>query len=103
MSTTKDKITIMQAYLNGKKIEYRQKDHDTWKEYTDINRAPSWLWTTFDYRIKNENLDPEFEKLVSPLMEYLNRKFYPHCQIVITSDSAELFIGQQGYREETES
>lgn len=48
---TKEMIEIMQAYENGKLIEFRHKnpgEDDTWK----LVPTPSWDWVSFDYRIK---------------------------------------------------
>lgn len=43
---TKEKIEVMQAFVDGKEIEYR--DSDIWLPTTD----PIWDWDTCDYRIK---------------------------------------------------
>ena len=47
---TKDKIQIMQAWLDGKKIQYRFCTAD-WK---DEFGEPEWDWTRFEWRIKPE-------------------------------------------------
>ena len=47
---TKKAIEVMQAYVDGKKIECRWKaeEKDEWRGSED----PLWLWDTRDYRIK---------------------------------------------------
>ncbi len=49
MKTTEEKITVMQAYKQGKKIECFSNDR--WDDW--ISKAePSWDWWHNDYRIK---------------------------------------------------
>lgn len=50
MKTTKEKIAIMQAYEDGKKIEICRKTENVW--YNAI--LPDWNWAACDYRIKSE-------------------------------------------------
>ena len=50
MSTTAQKIEIMQAFADGKTIEYKCKGHDRWGEA----RTPQWNWSANDFRIKPE-------------------------------------------------
>lgn len=52
MTTTQEKIAIMQAYVDGKKIEslsYNNNDA-RWMDVTD----PAWSWINNDYRVKKE-------------------------------------------------
>jgi len=55
MTTTAEKIEIMQAYENGKAIEYKGKNSEMWIP----NECPTWGWDMCDYRIKPE---PEIEQ-----------------------------------------
>jgi len=48
-STTEGKIAVMQAYIEGKKIEGRPKDAEAFG-----NAIPLWNWAEFDYRVKPE-------------------------------------------------
>lgn len=52
MKTTAEMIAVMQAYADGKKIEFlgREWEVNVWEECT----SPLWDWTNFDYRIKPE-------------------------------------------------
>lgn len=53
MKTTKQMIDVMQAYVDGRGIEYQfNKENDSWGEITD----PAWAWDTIDYRIKKRKL-----------------------------------------------
>lgn len=46
---TKEKIEIMQAYLDGKEIEVRAKGLRNWNV---CHTRPEWDWNGCDYRIK---------------------------------------------------
>ena len=50
MKTTQEKLEIMQAFLDGEKIEMFDDDLKEWRWITD----PSWNWIEVDYRIKPE-------------------------------------------------
>jgi hypothetical protein len=41
-------IEVMEAYLNGAKIEYRMNYSKVWLETTD----PQWNWDGCEYRVK---------------------------------------------------
>lgn len=53
---TKEKIEIMQAYLNGAKIEKKSKHlrppHDYW---VDCNEEPEWAFQDNIYRVKKNS------------------------------------------------
>jgi len=49
--TTKEMIAVMQAYIDGKKIQIADKGCKDWENYIG---EPLWDWDTFDYRIKPE-------------------------------------------------
>jgi len=53
---TKEKIKVMQAYLEGKTIQFR-----LWKEddFTDwgSDAEPQWNWGAVEYRVKPEPLE----------------------------------------------
>ncbi len=50
MSSTEDKIEVMVAFLNGKTIEWSTVGKEDW---TNTN-SPTWNWTDFDFRVKEE-------------------------------------------------
>lgn len=50
MKTTKEMFEVMQAYADGKKIEYKTKTYDEWRDIDD----PAWNWEFADYRVKSE-------------------------------------------------
>lgn len=63
--TTKEKIEVMNAYAEGKKIQFRTPgDHD-WLDWTCPDE-PKWNWGGCDYRIKpnGEEMDWHGHKLV---------------------------------------
>lgn len=53
MKTTKEKIEVMQAYMDGKKIECGN-DFGMW--WTPV--MPTFDWAHFDYRVKDRKLVP---------------------------------------------
>lgn len=53
--TTQEKIEVMKAYADGKKIQWRTIDSpQEWVEWT-FSDEPSWNWVVNDYRIKPES------------------------------------------------
>lgn len=53
---TEKKIKVMQAYLDGETIEWREKDSDEWSQFskTSFGAGPVWDWGGQAYRIKPE-------------------------------------------------
>ena len=49
MTTTEEKMKVMQAHLDGLEIELRLGSHSNWEE---VKKGPLWNWNDFDYRIK---------------------------------------------------
>ena len=49
MSTTQEKIAVMQAFVNGEKVQFAD-DRSKWLDLLALN--PSWNWDEYDYRIK---------------------------------------------------
>lgn len=51
MKTTEEKIAVMQAYVDGKKIQRTKLTiYQDWEDHP----APKWNWYYYDYRIKPE-------------------------------------------------
>jgi len=50
----KDKIDVMQAWINGKQIEFRVRGKTDWKDCA----GPGWDWSCSEYRIKREDPIP---------------------------------------------
>lgn len=56
MKTTKEKIDIMQAYEDGRIIEYRILNEINGEfRIWDLSDDPIWNWSDFEYRIKEEH------------------------------------------------
>jgi hypothetical protein len=51
---TKEKIEVMQAYLDGKQIEARGKPAKATHTWTPLHNTPTWDWLRTDYRVKKE-------------------------------------------------
>lgn len=71
--TTKEKIAVMQAYVDGKQIQIRATRINK-SDWVDSYGEPHWDWEFFDYRVK-----PQEEKPVRmtnrQLAEWLSRGF----------------------------
>ena len=50
VTTTKEKIEIMQAYERGEQIQIYDSIHNEWKDI----KIPSWDWIASDYRVKSK-------------------------------------------------
>jgi hypothetical protein len=48
---TEEKIAVMQAFIDGKKIELRHCHRTDW---IDLKGFPGWNWEHWEYRIKAE-------------------------------------------------
>jgi hypothetical protein len=52
---TKEKIAVMQGFVDGRIIELRhRREGGVWGEWISPNIEPEWGWNTQDYRIKPE-------------------------------------------------
>lgn len=54
MKTLKEKIEVMQAALDGEKIEQQHFTEDRW---VNVAGNISWNWNAMDYRIKPKPLE----------------------------------------------
>jgi hypothetical protein len=52
--TTQEKIEVMQAYAEGRKIQMRPKEFKEWDDW-GISEEPEWDWCLNEYRIKPES------------------------------------------------
>jgi hypothetical protein len=48
IASTLEKIKVMQAFCDGKEIEFKEKIRDG--NWTATN--PNWIWSEYDYRVK---------------------------------------------------
>lgn len=48
MKTTQEMIAVMQAYVDGKKVQFSHINCNIWAD----SPTPSWDWRACDYRIK---------------------------------------------------
>ena len=60
---TKEAIKVMQAYVDGKEIQYR----DISLNWVDCGDNPKWQWFLTDYRIKPEPI--EFDVVLNKFNE----------------------------------
>ena len=56
MNMTRDKIAVMQAFLEGETIEANVTGHykpkDTFTFVASKNQEPIWNWAAYDYHVK---------------------------------------------------
>ena len=91
MTTTAEKIAIMQAYVEGKKLDYKHIYHKSWEPFTNlIETEPVWNWYQYEYRISPNQPKPKtlFKcYLIGTYLywikdgediHYKNSSFYPH-------------------------
>lgn len=67
---TKEKIEVMQAWLDGKTIQLKTKGHREWTDWVfrgaDDTDEPSWRWDEYDYRIKPKDpVDEAYDRLTA--------------------------------------
>lgn len=55
MNTT-DQIAVMQAYVDGKQIQFYDEESETWK----TTNEPCWDWMDYEYRIKPKPEKPTY-------------------------------------------
>ena len=55
MKTTKEKIEVMQAFEDGREIQRKCWDSNTWLN-SHSAPEPDWDWLTWDYRIKKSTI-----------------------------------------------
>lgn len=71
MKTTAEMIAVMQAYEDGKEIEFYHNGYSKWRKSPD----PTWDWYRNDYRVKPE---PEYIPFTFEDAEFLIGKAVKH-------------------------
>lgn len=66
---TKRMIEVMQAYVDGKEIEFKSNSIGAWKK----TKKPGWYWNGWDYRIA-ETADSINWDHVAPEFKYMERR-----------------------------
>jgi hypothetical protein len=94
---TKQKIEVMQAYLDGKVIQTRDVGFINWSDFS-LNREPNWFFDKIDYRIKPEpkhrQLKPE--ELIALKGKWLKNKTDSIIAMVTGIDSEEGCVNMLG-------
>jgi len=73
---TAEMIKVMQAYVDGEKVEYKRSCRDEWKSVKDcyVQGVPNWNWPQVDYRIAPAATPDELDwNLVGALWNYRAR------------------------------
>lgn len=83
--TTQEKIEVMKAYAEGKKIQIKERNSGNWRDYGDI-LAPEWNWGDYDYRIKPEPTYRPYkdtEEMIEDFKKRFNAKVPPYAMPMI--------------------
>lgn len=83
--TTQEKIEVMKAYEEGKKIETRNVGEKEWIDWT-IPVAPPWNWRDYEYRIKPESKYRPYkdtEEMIEDFKKRFNAKVPPYAMPMI--------------------
>lgn len=65
MKTTKEKIAVMLAYIDGKQIQFRRAESEEKWEDLSFTRDPTWNWKNNDYRVKPEPKEPTYRPYIN--------------------------------------
>ena len=83
--TTKEKIEVMQAYAEGKKIQVREIGAKDWSNW-GLSLEPDWNWCSCDYRIKPESKYRPYkdtEEMIADFKKRFNAKVPPYAMPMI--------------------
>lgn len=83
MPSTVEMIAVMQAYIDGKEIQYRRvtcSPPSIWFD-CDTNRVPDWSWGYHDYRVKPSTPDTIDWSHVHPDYNYMARNSNGLCYL----------------------
>lgn len=83
--TTQEKIEVMKAYAEGRKIQVKERNGSNWRDYGDI-LAPEWNWGDYDYRIKLEPVYRPYKdtaEMIEDFKKRFNAKVPPYAMPMI--------------------
>ena len=83
--TTQEKIEVMKAYLDGKKIQWKFKSCSGWDDL-DPCKEPHWNWDMNDYRIKpGSKYRPykDTDEMIEDFKKRFNAKVPPYAMPMI--------------------
>ena len=85
IKTAKEHLEVMQAFIDGKEIEFKQDSHKgIWKQTT----TPTWDFCEYKYRIKPS--EPEYAYPI-----YKRLKATPETIVKFTSIDSGIYIGTE--------
>lgn len=90
---TLEQIKVMQAYVDGKEIEWLNEEYDEW----DIDPDPDWNWDEFSYRVKEEpvyvpfTLEDDIESLLGKAVRHKTENHVAIISGVDKTDTVETF------------
>ena len=73
---TKEKIKVMQAYLDGKIIEYRLSDESSY-HLIDREKEVNWDWGHVEYRVKPKPMTVYMKKCDDYTMKFVCWAYSP--------------------------
>lgn len=81
---TKDAIRVMQAFADGKRIEFYDMDSKCWASMD--NYPPVWDWFNTKYRIAHDQEEPKEKHYRPYTMEEFVKDMHKHDGFVNTRD-----------------
>ena len=92
---TREKMKVMQDYLDGNDIEFRTNNEYAWQNYyideSSIDSEPNWNWVGCQYRIKPE------PKPEPTLLERIEAAYEGKEVVMLEWGSDSLKIGNWGH------
>lgn len=95
---TNDMIKVMQAYLDGKKLEVANRNDNNWSK---LIGKPLWDWSKYEYRIEKKKLKFRIYKQVQAQTYFMveehepNREFFEtHNLYSLVSDWQEVEVSE---------
>ena len=87
IKTTKEKIEVMEAFINGKEIEFKKLFTDD--NYRTTANAPIWDFTTYNYRIKPSDKEKR-TKFTNPLHSHSD-SFWENSEPIEKTNNVPFF------------
>lgn len=82
MKTNQEKIAVMQAFEDGKKIELRRSNWIEWQP-ASIKGLPAWNWEDYDYRIAPESKLRPWKPEEVPVGAIMKGKHSTGCSLIL--------------------
>ena len=102
---TAERIKVMQAYVEGKKIQITNKGENEWYDFQSSS-IPTWNFEEFDYRIAPERKYRPFNDADEAFQEakkhgfWVNEKSSGYYHVITFIGSGLVYIGESEFEYE---